>query len=63
MVLEEKSVLFIATQKGFYNDKIIFEGEMFYAQEKINVSCDGDKSKLVPFESVTSWAKKMTEGK
>ena len=44
MVLEEKSVLFIATQKGFYNDKIIFEGEMFYAPEKINVSCDGNQS-------------------
>ena len=60
MLQDEKQARFFAVQKGYYNDRIVYPAESFYASEKINVAPDGDKPKMVPFESVTSWVKKMS---
>jgi len=66
MTQESKMVGFMATKNGYYDNKLIFANEFFYAPEKIEVSeVDSSgragKSKLVPFESVTSWVVKMSD--
>jgi hypothetical protein len=66
MTQESKMVNFMATKNGYYNNRLIFPNEFFYAPEKIEVfevdsSGRAGKSKLVAFESVTSWVVKMSD--
>lgn len=66
MSQESKMVHFMATKEGYYNNRLIFANQFFYAPEKVEVhEIDSlgrvGKSKLVPFESVTSWVVKMSD--